>query len=56
MKIIIDIDEETYRNVKNTIIIPFCEMDNETISDITLLYRAVKLGKEQPQGEFDIRR
>lgn len=58
MKIVIDIDEATYRNVKNTITIPFNEMDNETISDITSLYRAVKLSKvyaERPQAEWVFR-
>lgn len=58
MKLIIDIDEETYRNVINTVSISFGKgMDNETISDITSLCRAVKLSRvyeERPQGENKI--
>ena len=46
MKLIIDIDEETYKNVINTVSISFGKgMDNETISDITSLCRAVKLSR-----------
>ena len=58
MKIVIDIDEETYRSVKNTVTIPVNEMDGESISDIMSLYHAVKLSKvyeERPQGEWVFR-
>lgn len=46
MKFVIDIPDDVYERIKSTKTI------ETTDYDIVSLYRAVKLGKEQPQGEW----